>query len=60
MTAADSPAEHLLTTDLLDVSGVPLAALVHLDDSPLDRGLRRVLADAERPEDALAGFTNSM
>ncbi len=34
--------------------------MVHLDGSPLDRGLRRVLADAERSEDALAGFTNSM
>ncbi|MGH3693653.1 MAG: FxSxx-COOH cyclophane-containing RiPP peptide [Pseudonocardiaceae bacterium] len=42
--------------DLVDLSGLSLADLRELDDSVLAHALRRILADAERPEEAVAAF----
>jgi FXSXX-COOH protein len=43
-------------TDLVDLDGLALGDLNGLDDSVLAHALRRVLADADGPEDPIAAF----
>lgn len=48
--------ETSMDTDLLDLDGILLADLKELDESVLAHALRRVLADADGPEDPIAAF----
>lgn len=43
-------------TDLVDLDGLSLADIEQLDDSALAHALRRVLAEADGPEDPIAAF----
>jgi FXSXX-COOH protein len=60
VTTEVPPAGHKLQTELIDVTGVGLADFELLDDSVLANCVRRFLAEAENPGDALAGFNNSL
>lgn len=48
--------ENDLETDLVDLTDVPLPDLTSLDDSVLGSALRRLVAEAKQPRDAIAGF----
>jgi FXSXX-COOH protein len=45
-----------MEADLVDLGGLSLDDLKELDDSALGHALRRVLADADGPGDAIAAF----
>ncbi|GIG59436.1 hypothetical protein Lfu02_38080 [Longispora fulva] len=47
-------------SDLLDLTQVRLSHLRELDDTVLARSLRRLLDDADRPQDAIAGFQSAI
>jgi FXSXX-COOH protein len=49
-----------LESDLVDLGEIGLDKLGRLDGSALERALRRVRADAARPQDALAGFNSAL
>jgi FXSXX-COOH protein len=46
----------VMNSALIDLDGFVLADLEELDDSALGHALRRILADADGPEDPIAGF----
>lgn len=46
--------------DLVDLSDVPLAELSNLDQSVFAHSLRRILEEADRPQDAVAGWNSAM
>jgi FXSXX-COOH protein len=47
-----------LKTNLIDLSGLRLAALSELDNSALANSLRRIMAEATASPDAIAGFNS--
>ncbi|MGY0233118.1 FxSxx-COOH cyclophane-containing RiPP peptide [Longispora urticae] len=47
-------------SDMLDLTAVRLAHLGQLDDTVLARSLRRLLDEADRPQDAIAGFQSAL
>ncbi|GLZ29919.1 hypothetical protein Lesp02_21090 [Lentzea sp. NBRC 105346] len=53
MSAAHGP-----STDLVDLTNVPLAELLTLEDSALAHALRRIRRELDNPEEAIAGFQN--
>ena len=59
-TAGESPAGLGLQTELIDVTGITLDKLEHLRSPVLARCLLRFRAEAENPESALTGFSNSL
>jgi FXSXX-COOH protein len=54
--AGISDDETDLETGLVDLGGLALGDLKELDDSAIAHALRRVLADADGPEDPIAAF----
>ncbi|MGH8905186.1 MAG: FxSxx-COOH cyclophane-containing RiPP peptide [Egibacteraceae bacterium] len=48
--------ETAVETDLLDLDEFVLADLEEFDDSALAHALRRVMEEADGPEDPIAGF----
>lgn len=53
--------DDAIPSELVDLTTVNLAALDALDaDSTLARSIARLLADAERPDEAVAGFNSSI
>jgi FXSXX-COOH protein len=55
----DTDATRLEST-LVDLEHLDLADLEGLDASVLTESLRRLLSDAQRPEETLAGFQSSI
>ena len=49
-----------LATDLVDLSDVDLHELTTIDHPVLAASARRVLADADRPQDIVAGFQSAI
>lgn len=47
-------------SDLVDISGLSLAELRDLPDTAINRSLRRILAEIDRPQDAVAGFQSAI
>lgn len=45
-----------MDTDLIDLDGISLVDLEEFDESALAHALRRILADADEPEDPIAAF----
>lgn len=60
MTAEESPAGLDLQTELIDITEIALDKLTRLDSPVLAHCLRRFRAEAENPESALTGFSNSL
>lgn len=48
------------TTDLADIEDLSLADLESLDSPVLLESLRRILGDADRPQDIVAGFQSAI
>lgn len=46
--------------DLVDLTGLPLAEVLTMDESVLAQSLRRLAEEADRQEDVVAGFSNSL
>ncbi len=51
-----SDKEAVIETNLVNLDGLLLTDIEEFDDSALAHALRRVLADADGPEDPIAGF----
>jgi FXSXX-COOH protein len=49
-----------IESSLIDLSQIDLALLTTLHDSALAQSLRRVLLAAENPDEAIAGFQQSI
>ncbi|MFI7080441.1 FxSxx-COOH cyclophane-containing RiPP peptide [Micromonospora sp. NPDC049903] len=47
-------------SDLVDINGLSLADLRDLPDTAINRSLRRVLHEIDRPQDAVAGFQSAV
>ncbi len=47
-------------SDLVDITRVSLADLRGLPDTAINRSLRRILAEIDRPQDAVAGFQSAI
>jgi FXSXX-COOH protein len=47
-------------SDLVDLSQVSLDDLRSRSDASLSRALRRILQEADRPQDAIAGFQSAI
>jgi len=49
-----------IESELVDLSGIDLAALPAAQDSALARALRRILRAAENPDEAVSAFQQSI
>jgi FXSXX-COOH protein len=49
-----------LSSTLVDLTDVRLVDLCALDQTALGMALRRVLEEADRPQDAVAGFQSAL
>jgi len=54
----EAPPEY--ESELPDLSQVPLSELATLDDSVLSHAVRRLLQEADRRHDVVAGFNSSI